>query len=256
MARAADNTAPDVDIQITRCGICGSDLTILKSRWGPTIYPYCVGHEIVGKAIGVGQNVKHVGIGDRVGVGAQALSCLKPDCPCCSTGRENYCPGFVTLHLRLPRPMLRGGATVFAPLNQNGCGPGKTVGIVGIGGLGHFDVLFAKALGAERVIAVSRKASKRGEALTLGVDEYIATDDDKDWAIYNMRRVDLIMNTVSSVRMPLVDNPDGGQLPTVNALPLIVNNIKVGISCIASPSDINEMLKLASEKELNPLIET
>ncbi|KAJ8126159.1 hypothetical protein O1611_g7478 [Lasiodiplodia mahajangana] len=265
----------------------------------------CVGHEIVGKAVRVGQNVKHVQIGDRVGVGAQAMSCEKPDCPYCSTGRENYCTWSATTYgMRYPdgtgisyggfanynrspghfvfkipdnmaseaaAPMLCGGASVFSPLKLNGCGPGKTVGIVGIGGLGHFGILFAKALGADKIIAVSRKASKRDEALALGADRYIATDDDEDWAANNTRTVDLIINTVSSPTMPLdgyltllkvggcliqVGNPDGGQLPAINAFPLIMNNIKVGGSCIASPSEIKDMLKLASEKNIKPLIQT
>lgn len=99
-------------------------------------------------------------------------------------------------------PMLCAGATVFSPLKQNHCGPGKTVGIIGIGGLGHFGLLFAKALGADRVVAISRKASKREEALVLGADEYIATEDDDDWAAKNKRSLDLIVNTVSNARMP------------------------------------------------------
>ncbi|RKK84928.1 hypothetical protein BFJ71_g14325 [Fusarium oxysporum] len=298
-------TENDVDIKITHCGVCGSDLHTLKSGWGPTQYPCCVGHEIVGKAVRVGQNVKHVEVGDRVGVGAQALSCLKPDCPQCSTGRENYCPAIVQTYgmdypdgtgtsfggyadynrspghfvFKLPdnlsseaaAPMLCAGATVFSPLKQNDCGPGKTVGIVGIGGLGHFGVLFAKALGADRVVAISRKASKRDEALALGADEYIATDDKSDWATKNGRTLDLMINTVSGAKMPMTDylsllkvggtlvqvgNPDGGQLPAINAFTLIFNNIKVGGSCIASPTIIREMLQLASEKNIQPRIET
>ncbi|RKK89671.1 hypothetical protein BFJ68_g16663 [Fusarium oxysporum] len=298
-------TENDVDIKITHCGVCGSDLHTLKSGWGPTQYPCCVGHEIVGKAVRVGQNVKHVEVGDRVGVGAQALSCLKPDCPQCSTGRENYCPAIVQTYgmdypdgtgtsfggyadynrspghfvFKIPdnlsseaaAPMLCAGATVFSPLKQNDCGPGKTVGIVGIGGLGHFGVLFAKALGADRVVAISRKASKKDEALALGADQYIATDDESDWATENGRTLDLVINTVSGAKMPMteylsllkvggtlvqVGNPDGGQLPVINAFTLIFNNIKVGGSCIASPNIIREMLQLASEKNIQPRIET
>jgi D-arabinose 1-dehydrogenase-like Zn-dependent alcohol dehydrogenase len=78
-------------------------------------------------------------------------------------------------------PMLCGGVTVYSPLKRNGCGPGKNVGIVGVGGLGHFGVLFAKALGADKVVGISRKNSKRDDVLKLGADEYIATDEDKDW---------------------------------------------------------------------------
>lgn len=100
-------------------------------------------------------------------------------------------------------PMLCGGITMYSPLRNNGCGPGKRVGIVGVGGLGHFGVLFAKALGAEKVVGISRKASKRDEVLALGADEYIATDDDEDWANKHARSLDLIVSTVSSAKMPL-----------------------------------------------------
>lgn len=102
-------------------------------------------------------------------------------------------------------PMMCGGVTVYSPLKRNGCGPGKTVGIVGVGGLGHFGVLFAKALGADKVVGISRKASKRDDVLALGADEYIATDDDEDWSKTHARSVDLIVCTVSSAKMPLTE---------------------------------------------------
>ena len=186
----------------------------------------------------MGQNVKHVKVGDRVGVGAQARSCLQTTCADCSTGHESYCGNGVVNtygsvypngegksyggyadynrtngHFVVPipegldsadaAPMLCGGITVFSPLRQNGCGPGKTVGVVGVGGLGHFAVLFAKALGADRVIGISRKADKREDTLRLGADAYIATDEDEKWAANNRRTLDLIICTVSSDKMPL-----------------------------------------------------
>jgi D-arabinose 1-dehydrogenase-like Zn-dependent alcohol dehydrogenase len=163
---------------------------------------------------------------------------LRKDCPECSAGLENYCVrdrvntydskypndegksygGYANYNrtnarfvFKIPdelpsehaAPMLCGGITMYSPLRHNGCGPGKTVGIVGVGGLGHFGVLFAKALGADKVVGISRKASKRDEVLALGADEYIATDDDKDWETKNARSLDLIVSTVSSTRMPL-----------------------------------------------------
>lgn len=89
-------TEDDVDIEITHSGICGSDLHTLRSGWGPTLYPVCVGHEIVGKAVRVGKNNKKgIKVGDRVGVGAQSLSCLKPECEECSAGIENHCASMV-----------------------------------------------------------------------------------------------------------------------------------------------------------------
>jgi alcohol dehydrogenase (NADP+) len=264
-----------------------------------------VGHEIVGKAVRVGKNVKHIKVGDRVGVGAQARSCLEPDCPECSGGRPSYCArgsvntygsvypkgegksygGYAT-HNRtngnfvvpIPAgldsadaaPMLCGGITVFSPLRNNGCGPGKTVGIVGVGGLGHFGILFARALGADKVVAISRKADKKEDSLALGADLYIATDDDKDWATNNRRSLDLIVSTVSSDKMPLTDYlsllkvggsyvqvgaPDGGNLPPINAFTLITNGIKVGGSAIGAPWEITEMLELAAEKKIKPWVQ-
>jgi alcohol dehydrogenase (NADP+) len=95
-------------------------------------------------------------------------------------------------------PMLCGGITLYAPLKNNGCGPGKSVGIVGIGGLGHFGVMFAKALGADKVVALSRKEDKRADALSLGADQYIATDEEEKWAETNAGSLDLINSTVSN----------------------------------------------------------
>ncbi|KAJ3506404.1 hypothetical protein NM208_g16080 [Fusarium decemcellulare] len=294
----------DVDIQITHCGICGSDLHMLRSGWGETPYPCCVGHEIVGKAVKVGKNVTRVKVGDRVGVGAQARSCLRDDCPDCSAGRPSYCRATINTYgsiypgdvgksyggyadynrtdsrfvVKIPdglrsedaAPMLCGGVTVYSPLRNNGCGPGKTVGIVGVGGLGHFGVLFAKALGADKVIGISRKASKRDEVLALGADDYIATDDDEDWTKKHGRSIDLIVCTVSSSKMPLtgylgllrhggdfiqVGAPDGGELPPINAFTLIPGGFKIGGSAIGSPADIEEMLQLAVDKNIKPWIE-
>lgn len=91
-----------------------------------------------------------------------------------------------------------GGITVYSPLKFHGAGPGKKVGIVGVGGLGHFAVLFAKAFGVDEVVGISRRENKRADALSLGCDDYIATSDDKDWVKNNRERFDLIISTVSS----------------------------------------------------------
>lgn len=167
-------------------------------------------------------------------------------------------------------PMMCGGVTVYSPLKQNGCGPGKKVGIVGVGGLGHFGVLFAKALGADEVVGISRKADKREEVLKLGADRYIATDDDKDWATKNARSLDLIVSTVSSDKMPMTDYlsllkfrgdliqvgaPDGGNLPPINAFTLVMGGIKIGGSLIGTPAEIEEMLQLAADKKIKPVIQ-
>ncbi|KAF2716130.1 GroES-like protein [Polychaeton citri CBS 116435] len=295
-------TEDSIDIKITHSGVCGSDIHTLQSGWGPAIYPLCVGHEIVGHAYRIGNNVKNgIKVGDRVGVGAQSSSCLKPDCEECTSGKENYCThmvgtyndkyedgsrsqgGYSTYHrapshfvIKIPdaiasedaAPMLCGGVTTFRPLKQNGCGPGKKVGIVGIGGLGHFGVLFAKALGADRVVGISRSSVKKADVLKMGADDYIATDDDLNWAQIHARSLDLIVCTVSSAKMPLmsylqllrtegtfiqIGEPEE-ELPRLSVFAFIAKGCKMGGSMIGSPSDITEMLEFAAEKKVKPWI--
>lgn len=235
----------DVDIRITHCGICGSDIHVLRSGWSKAPYPVVVGHEIVGVAVRVGSQAEgDIKVGDVVGVGAQADACLNRDlggdskeskCHECDNGNENYCTqmrptfgstflstgdktqgGYGRYHrasshfvVKIPdalkpehaAPMLCGGVTVYSPLKHFGAGPGKKIGVVGVGGLGHFAVLFARALGAEEVVGISRKEGKRQEALDLGCTDYIATDDQEDWAAKNSRRFDLIISTVSNAKV-------------------------------------------------------
>jgi len=287
----------DIDIKITHCGICGSDLHTLRSGWGPTLYPCCVGHEIVGEAVRVGSNAEGgIKLGDRVGVGAQCLSCLQPDCEECANGLENHCQNFMVgtyngkykdgsktyggyanywrgpshFVVKIPdaiasdsaAPMLCGGITVFSPLRKNGAGPGKKVGIVGIGGLGHFGILGAKALGCDKVVAISRSSSKKEDAMKMGADHFIATDEDQDWAKNNALSLDLIICTVSSPKMPLqqylqllrvngqfiqVGVPDD-PIPSFHAFALITKGVKIGGSAIGSPGEIREMLDLFAKK--------
>ncbi|KAM3070460.1 hypothetical protein ACMFMG_010283 [Clarireedia jacksonii] len=164
-------------------------------------------------------------------------------------------------------PMLCGGLTVFSTLKQYECGPGKTVGVVGVGGLGHFAVLFAKAMGVDKVVAISRKANKKEDAAKLGADEYVATDEDEGWEVKYRRSLDLIISTVSSEKMPItsylmmlkrrgtlvqVGNPDGGNLPPINAFPSIVNGVKISGSAIGSPHEMVEVLQFAAEKGIKP----
>lgn len=250
------------------------------------------------KAVG---NLK---VGDRVGVGAQSGACLNADgdCKACAEGLPQHCTRMVgtynstyanggksyggySLYNRSPSsfvvkipdaipsaeaaPMLCGGITTYSPLKQHGCGPGKSVGIIGVGGLGHFGILFAKALGADRVVAISRKGNKREDALKLGADAYIATDEDPEWATKNASSLDLIISTVSSSKMPIVQYsqllrfrgtlvqlgaPEDGALE-IPAFALIVKGIKLGGSLIGSPDEIREMLELAATKGVKPWIE-
>jgi D-arabinose 1-dehydrogenase-like Zn-dependent alcohol dehydrogenase len=270
------------------------------------MYPCCVGHEIVGTVVRVGSKVEGgLKVGDRVGVGAQNDSCLgrKGDCEQCANGMENYCSkvhtgtyngkylnggksyGGYALYHRAPShfvvkipdaissaeaaPMLCGGVTTYTPLKHHGVGPGKTVGIIGLGGLGHFGVMWAKALKADKVVVISRTSAKKDDALKMGADEFIATAEDPDWAKKHASTLDVIVCTVSSSSMPLMDYlsllrldgtfvqvgaPEDG-LPTIQQFPLIFKRLKITGSLIGSPSDIREMLQLAANQKVKPWIE-
>lgn len=300
----------DVDVKVTHCGICGSDIHTLNSGWGPTNYPCVVGHEIVGNVVRVGSGVRNLSspcrdfkVGDRVGIGAQSGSCLRKDCEECSKGLEQYCPRITGTYngkyadgsksyggyanywrgpawfvFKIPdnlasadaAPLLCGGVTVFSPLLNNGAGPGKSVGVIGIGGLGHMGVLFAKAMGCDRVTAISRTNSKREDSLKgLGADIYIATDEDKNWGKTHARSLDLIISTVSSSKMPLsqylrllktngqfiqVGAPED-PFPAVKLWPLIQKGVKISGSSIGSPEEIRQMLQLAADKNIRPWIQ-
>jgi alcohol dehydrogenase (NADP+) len=290
----------DVDIKITHCGICGSDIHTLRSGWGATLYPCCVGHEVAGTAVKVGKNVKHIKLGDRIGVGAQSSSC--GECEECKNGEVQYCSGGMVgtyngkykdgsksyggyadycraparFVVKIPdglstaeaAPMLCGGVTVWSPLVKNGAGPGKRVGIIGLGGLGHFGVLFAKALGCDEVVAISRSHSKEEDAKKMGADRLIATGDE-GWNKKNARSLDLIVSTVSSPDMPLakylqllrthgqfiqVGAPEDS-IPAINAFALIGKGCKIGGSAIGSPEDITEMLEFAAKHKVHPFIQ-
>ena len=240
-------------------------------------------------------------VGDRVGVGAQSNACFRPDCEECSAGIENHCPrttgtyngkyadgsksyGGYSDYARVPShfvikipdalssadvaPMLCGGVTTYSPLVQNGAGPGKKIGIVGVGGLGHFGILFAKALGCDKVVAISRSNSKKEDALAMGADAFIATSEDKDWAKTHASSLDLIVSTVSSPNMPIneylmllrtkgqfiqVGAPED-VLPPFKAFALIMKGIKIGGSAIGTPDEIREMLDLAVKNKIKPWI--
>jgi len=290
----------DVDIRVTHTGICGSDIHTLRSGWAPTDYPVVVGHEIVGHVVRVGSKVTHLRMGDRVGVGAQSDSCRT--CDECSHGRENYCTkSFITTYdathidggkayggyadyARVPAhfvvkipdavpssaagPLMCGGITIFSPLVDNGAGPGKSVGIVGIGGIGHFGLLFAKALGADKVVAISRTESKKEDATKLGADYLIATAE-KGWEKKHAMSLDLIVSTVSSADMPLdgylqllkphgqfiqIGSPED-KLPSFSPFSLIGKHAKMGGSSIGSPREIAAMLDFVAKTGVKPWIE-
>ena len=219
----------DVQIEILYCGICHSDLHQVRSEWAGTLYPCVPGHEIVGRVTSVGAHVTDHKPGDLVGIGCIVDSCR--DCPDCAEGLENYCDGMVGTYngrtddppghtlggysqaivvheryvLRITHPedqlaavapLLCAGITTYSPLRHWGAGPGRKVGIVGIGGLGHMGVKLAHAMGAH-VVAFTTSDSKRAAARALGADEVVVSRSPDEMAAH-AKSFDLIVNTVAA----------------------------------------------------------
>jgi alcohol/geraniol dehydrogenase (NADP+) len=192
--------ANEVEIKISHCGVCHSDVHLIDNDWGISKYPFIPGHEIVGTVVGVGSAVKDRTMGERVGVGWQANSC--GICEWCRQGEEQLCAkaqptcvgrngGFADKVRVNPRfavpipealesenaaPLLCAGITVYSPLRNHGVRPSSRVGVIGIGGLGHLGIQFAKAFGAE-VTAFSTSKDKEEEAKELGAHNFVNTRD-------------------------------------------------------------------------------
>lgn len=196
---------------------------------------WCVpGHEIVGKVTHVGKNVQEFKVGQRVGVGAQVYSCLS--CDRCKSDNEQYCPDMVdTYNAKFPdgvvaqggystairthqryvfdipdvisseeaAPLFCAGLTVYSPLVRHGTGPGKKVGIVGIGGLGHLAIQFAHALGA-KVLVFSHSPNKKDDAIKLGADEFVSTAEE-GFAKKHFDSLDYILSAADAASIPIGD---------------------------------------------------
>jgi len=199
----------DVSIDILYCGVCHSDIHFVENDWGLTIYPVVPGHEIIGRVTAVGPEATRFKVGDMVGVGCLVDSCR--ECSSCTGGFEQYCingpiftysgvdrhDGKITYGgyserilvserfvVRLPEglepaaaaPILCAGITTYSPLRHVGVKPGDKVGVVGMGGLGHMGIKFAKAMGAE-VTLFTRSAAKVDEAKRNGADHVVISGD-------------------------------------------------------------------------------
>lgn len=219
----------DVLIDVKYCGICHSDVHQVLDEWGGSIFPIVPGHEITGIVAKVGDEVSRFKPGDRVGVGCLVDSCK--ECKSCKEGLEQYCEKRAVLTynnleldektptyggyshritvlerfvVRIPdglslenaAPLLCAGITTYSPLMHWHAGPGKSVAVVGLGGLGHMAVKIAHKLGAD-VTVISRTLSKKADAERMGAKGYVATADAS--AVEAAQgRFDLMINTVSS----------------------------------------------------------
>jgi uncharacterized zinc-type alcohol dehydrogenase-like protein len=290
----------DVQLQILYCGVCHSDLHTAKNEWKNTLYPSVPGHEIVGRVIAVGSQVKKFKAGDIAGVGCLIDSC--GHCPSCGDGLEQYCEnGFVGTYngpafggdntyggysqtivvkesfvlrighdekqLAAVAPLLCAGITTYSPLRHWNAGPGKSVGIVGLGGLGHMGVKIARAMGAN-VVLFTTSASKIDDALRLGAHEVcISTDPSQMARLAN--KLDLIVDTVAASHsldallallkrdgtLTLVGAPENPH-PSPHPFGLIFKRRSIAGSLIGGIRETQDMLDFCAEHGIVSDIET
>ncbi|KAG0739893.1 hypothetical protein G6F33_007150 [Rhizopus arrhizus] len=283
-----------VEIQITHCGICGSDIHTIDSGWHPTDYPCVPGHEITGVVTQVGKNVSRLKVGDRAGLGPLCCSCKQ--CTYCAQGEENVCEKGVILTYndhwptgektyggyadkwrgdqafvcKIPDNMtnenaatfLCGGITTYAPLKRFHVRPGSVVGVLGIGGLGHFGVLFSKAMGAT-VIGLSSSERKREVAAELGCDDYVVTSDTEAMDKYTNKLTHILCTGVGEdftwepyfkIMKPnavfINVNAPEFTYPPVPLMMLMFKQVTISGSLAGSPADAEDMLQLAADKNL------
>jgi len=279
----------DVEIKITHCGICHSDIHLIDNDWQISDYPFVPGHEIVGTVIAVGSKVKNLKKGRRVGVGWQTASCMK--CEWCLQGEENVCHhyqptcvgkygGFAesirvdsrfaflippSLQSESAAPLLCGGVTVFAPMRRHGVVSGMKMGVIGVGGLGHLAIQFARAMGCE-VTAFSSTPAKTKEAKAFGARHFIDSRDARRIQRFE-RTFDFVLSTVnvnldwSAYLKVLKPN---GKLCVVGAVPkltgitadaLISGQKSLVGSAVGSRCVIQEMLEFAATHKIKSKIE-
>jgi uncharacterized zinc-type alcohol dehydrogenase-like protein len=272
---------PDqVEISISHCGICHSDIHLIDNDWGLSQYPFIPGHEIIGTVTAIGSEVRLLVVGQRVGVGWQAECC--GICEWCFRGEEHLCAksqgtcvgrnggyaDLIRVHARfavpIPEalesenaaPLLCGGITVYSPLRNHGVNPASRVAVIGIGGLGHLGIQFARAFGAE-VTAFSTTPEKEEEARALGAHHFISTLEQAALKKLN-GSFDFILSTINADQdwNPFVQalRPKGtlmfvGVPPSPASLgifPFIAGQRSMSGSPTGSPSDLTEMLDVAA----------
>ncbi|WP_027819497.1 NAD(P)-dependent alcohol dehydrogenase [Paraburkholderia bannensis] len=289
----------DVRIDVQFCGVCHSDLHQARNEWRNTMFPVVPGHEIVGRVAEVGPGVTRYKVGDLVGVGCLVDSCRT--CSSCEEGLEQYCEnGFVGTYngndrvsgdvtfggystqlvvdeafvLRVPdnldaaaaAPLLCAGITTFSPLRTWGAGPGKKVGIVGLGGLGHMGVKIAHAMGAH-VVLFTTSPSKIEDGLRLGADEVVISKDPEQMAKH-ANSFDLIVNTVAAQHdlnpfiellkrdgtLTLVGAPEHDH-PSPQVFNLIMKRRRLAGSLIGGIAETQEMLDFCGKHGITSDIE-
>ncbi|SDW17251.1 NADPH-dependent aldehyde reductase Ahr [Nitrosomonas communis] len=279
----------EVEVAVEFCGLCHSDLSIINNDWGLSKYPVIPGHEVVGRIVAVGDHVKELKIGQRVGIGWNVNSCMH--CHECLTGHHNLClqaaptiighyGGFAervrshwlwaiplpnALEISSAGPLLCGGITVFAPLLIHGIKPTDRVGVVGIGGLGHLALQFARAWGCE-VTAFTSNLSKAEETRAFGAHHVVSSRNNAE-----IRKVanslDFLMVTVNvplDWTLLLKTLKPNGRMHVVGAVlepmpipafELIMGQKSVSGSPTGGPAMLATMLDFAARHHIAPQVE-
>ncbi len=288
----------DVQIEIDYCGVCHSDLHMVNNDWGMATYPLVPGHEIIGHVTKAGENVSNFKVGDRVGVGCFVDSCRH--CEACKSHLEQFClngftmtygsktkdPGGFTFGgyskaivvdqnyvLKVPdnldlagaAPLLCAGITTYSPLRHWKVSEGQTVGIIGLGGLGHMGIKFAHAMGA-RTVMITTSPGKGDDAKKLGADDILISKDESamaEWA----GKFDFLLNTIPVVHdinpyigllkfdstMCIVGAI--GELGSLQTSPMIFGRRTVAGSLIGGIQETQEMLDFCGEKNITSDVE-
>ena len=278
-----------VDIKVSYCGVCHSDLSMINNEWGMTQYPLVPGHEIVGEVVATGNAVKNVAVGDKVGLGWLSESCMS--CQECMSGKHHLCAnneativgrhgGFAD-HVRghwswaipLPKdidmskagPLLCGGITVFNPMILSGVKPTDRVGVIGIGGLGHMALKFLKHWGCE-VIAFSSNPDKKDMILEMGASKVINSRSPEELEsiagtlnfILNTTNVTLDWNSYLTTLAPQGKFHTVGAVLEPMAIPafsLIGGEKSIGGSPVGSPAVTKTMLDFCVRHNIYPTVE-
>lgn len=291
----------DVQVEILFCGICHSDLHTVRDEWhhlNPTVYPCVPGHEIVGRIARLGADVTRFKVGDIVGVGCVVDA--DHTCPNCREGFEQFCPNATYTYnspdkhdtapvtyggysgsivvdqaavLRIPSnlglagaaPLLCAGITTYSPLKRNNAGPGKKVGVVGIGGLGHMGVKVARAMGAH-VVVFTTSPSKQEDALRLGANEVVVSRQAEQMASH-ANSLDMLLDCVAAPHdldayLSLVRR--GGNMTLVGApekaMPLLAQSLFFGNKSLAGSmiggfAETQEMLDFCGKHNITSDVE-
>jgi uncharacterized zinc-type alcohol dehydrogenase-like protein len=291
----------DVQIQILYCGVCHSDLHQVRNEWQntmPTVYPLVPGHEIVGRVVKAGSAVSKLKEGDLAAVGCMVDS--DRTCPSCRAGEEQFCDQFPTLTynapdkilggvtyggysesivvdeafvLRVPKslnlagvaPLLCAGITTYSPLRHWKVRAGQKVGVVGLGGLGHMGLKFAKAFGA-KVVLFTTSANKTAEALRLGADEVVVSKNEAEMQKH-ANSFDFILDTAAGEHdlnaylqlvkrdgtMTLVGAPE--KPPSIKVFNLLAKRRSLTGSIIGGIAQTQEMLDFCAERGITADVE-